>query len=156
MGWLRLMCSSGRIADARVAQRSRRHVYLQVAPYEVALDHDAAARASICRDPVACLRSCSFQRASPERGQQSSGPRGCERAKRIRVSRCSARRADVPRQRFWPRAATLRPLVKRHRAYWCEWTWVTERQGGGGVFVGEEERRGEWKRRVKVQSRAAV
>jgi hypothetical protein len=64
-------------------------------------------------------------------------------------------RADVPRQRFWPRAATLCPLVKRHRAYWCERTWVTEQQGGGGVlFVGEEARRGE-KRSVKAQRRAA-
>jgi len=78
---------------ARVAQQSRQNVYLQVAPYEVALNHDAAARARPCREPMAGLRSCSFQQRPLSTGL-ATRQRGCAQ---LRVSRHNA--ADAPRER---------------------------------------------------------
>jgi len=133
---------------ARVAQQSRRHVYLQVAPYEVALDHDAAARASTCREPVvAGLRSCSFQsRLSYPLNVGSAGP-----ATRLRA--CASKSTHRERPRMHPGsslpAASAVP-ISQEDGWWARRATTAGWWRRRGEECEESQHRPAWKAVVSI------
>jgi hypothetical protein len=130
------------IGGARVAQRSRRHVYLQVAPYEVALESRCRqlvqAHAWMPRSggwPAQLLLSAAHPIPSPERGQHWAPRLRASEACTSKLMRC-ADGGRTPAAAARSRRA-LCPLVKSHGAYWCEWTWVVVEELMG---ISREER----------------
>ena len=131
------MCSRGNIAGAPVAQQSRQHVCLQVAPYVVAFDQITMQQqqqqgASSCECmprsggwPAQLLLSA---RISSPLNVGSTGPRG------VRVSRRRTHPGSV---------LAVVPISQGAWClftYWWEKTWVTAQ--GGRVVVVEETKRG--------------